>query len=384
MKTITKIAIISCLTFGQLMVAQNQVSLQELLNRLKENHMGSITQVFTSEEISRLEDHFNSSVLFEESRFPGNKLIHATENTKQNYVEINPASTSSIQVVAPSPLAEFEGAGATVPDSKDAIVVDNMNNFYRVMPDGQYETVGQINPAAGLSFTGLEYTSDGKLYGIATDGAGDTRLYEINLSTQNAIPVGSSNGLVVGIALGRDMNNNLYSYDIDTNLVSRIDRVTGMAMMLGPIGFNANFGQGMGYDDNNDQLLITAFNGGTFKPELRSVNTTTGASTLISTIVPAQTLQFAWMSMFDPTLGVSDNLSIEFSIYPNPAQDLLNISSETIVDTVEIYSVLGQQLMHQTIESRTAALDVSNLHSGLYIIQLTTGEVKTALRFIKK
>lgn len=384
MRKITLCALIAFLGFGNFAIAQ-QTTLQILLDRLAENHMGSITSVFSSEEIEILQQHFNTLASDEPNQFMrGNKLIHATENTQMNYVEINPANTSSIQVVAPSPLAEFEGAGATIPGSQTAIVVDNANNFYEVSPSGNYEVVSLIDPGGGLSFTGLEYASDGTLYGIATNGSGDTRLFEINLSNKTATPIGGNNGLVVGIALGRDMNNNLYSYDIDTDMVHRIDRNTGMATMLGPIGFNANFGQGMGYSENEDQLLITAFNGSTFKPELRSVNTSTGASTLISTIVPSETFQFAWMSIFDPTLGSNEFSSENTKLFPNPTNGMLTISSEMMIEQIAIYNMLGQRLLQQNVSDNRIQVDVSNLQSGIYLAEIKSEQGSSSIRFVKQ
>ena len=196
--------------------------------------------------------------------------------------------------------------------------------------------------------------------------------------------VGTENGLVVGIALGRDMDNNLYSYDIDTNLVYRIDRLTGAPTLLGPIGFNAEFGQGMSYDSSTNTLLASAFNSDTFKPELRSISTTTGASTLLGVIVPALTLQFAWMSKYDPSLGVTDFSTERFTLYPNPTTDVLTISALTTIETITIYNTLGQLILQQEETGNSVSVDVSELASGLYIVQVGTGHTQSSQQFIKQ
>lgn len=385
MKTITCIAMLCFLVFGQALTAQSTTDLQVLLDRLHNNNMGSIHDVFSTEEIAQLRVHFDQQTSIEPVRYGGgNMLIRTTENTQGNYANLNPNDVSTVEIIAPSPLATFEGAGAAIPGTASVIIVDNMNNFYNVNANGDYTTIDQIDPGGGRSFTGLEYTSDGTLYGVATDGMGSTALYEIDFGTGSATPVGTDNGLVVGIALGRDMNNNLYSYDIDTDLVYRIDRLTGTATALGPIGFDAEFGQGLSYDSEGDNLVASAFNSGTFKPELRTIDTTTGASTLIGTIMPAATLQFAWMSFFDTTLGINDQEVAAFSLYPNPANDVLHISAEGNIDTIKIYNTLGQLVVTQTVNEATTTIDIATLSKGVYLVHIVSGAKESALKFIKE
>ncbi len=383
MRTITTICAFVALSLTISLSAQQTRSISQLMDVLKQNHKGSITDVFSTAEIALLRDHFNTANYTDASRVMGDLGIHTTENTLANFAKIDKMDLSTITIIAPSPLNEFEGAGATVPMTNGSTVVDNDNNFYHVNANGTYTAIGPIMPDAGQSFTGLEYTSDGNLYGIATNGSGSTRLYQINLTNQTATPVGTDNGLVVGIALGRDMNNNLFSYDIDTNLVYRIDRLTGTPTLLGDIGFDANFGQGMGYHPGDDKLYISAFNNTSFKPELRTVDTNTGASTLVGTIVPAQTYQFAWMSLFDTLLGTDNPANIEFQISPNPVRDILTVSSEMNIETVAIYSVLGQLIQQSRTDSSRVTIDVSALNSGVYIITLVNGERSTTKKFIK-
>lgn len=385
MKTTTTLVLLGFLVLGHVTVAQNTASLDELLDRLHGNHMGSIHDVFSNDEIAQLRAYFDEQTSSEPIRYNGDEmLIRTTENTQANLANIDPSNLSMVEIIAPSPLAEFEGAGATIPDSNNAVIVDNNNNFYFVSPSGDYEPIDQIQPAAGQSFTGLEFTSDGALYGIATDGMGSSALYVIDIGAGTATQVGTDNGLVVGIALGRDMNNNLYSYDIDTDMVHRIDRVTGIATLLGPIGFDAEFGQGMSYDGMGDNLVASVFNSDTFKPELRTIDITTGASTLIGTIVPAQTFQFAWMSFLDPTLGVNNLETTPFLVYPNPANNVLHISTELAIDSIKIYNMLGQLMLSQTEGEAATAIAIADLSRGVYSIHITSGTVESSLKFIKK
>ena len=43
------------------------------------------------------------------------------------------------------------------------------------------------------------------------------------------------------------------------------------------------------------------------------------------------------------SLAIADEYSLNFSLYPNPTNGVLNITSKTPIDRIEIYSVLGKQ-----------------------------------------
>jgi hypothetical protein len=68
-----------------------------------------------------------------------------------------------------------------------------------------------------------------------------------------------------------------------------------------------------------------------------------------------------------PPSGISewkDNVII----YPNPANNILNISSPEIIQKVEVLDVVGRVIMSQTLNSSNYLLDVSNLKSNVYFI----------------
>ena len=70
--------------------------------------------------------------------------------------------------------------------------------------------------------------------------------------------------------------------------------------------------------------------------------------------------------------------SVLLSIYPNPADDVLNISMGTKVRLIssEIFDVAGQKVSGSTNlnAGSTASIDVSKLKAGIYIVRLVTSE----------
>jgi len=82
----------------------------------------------------------------------------------------------------------------------------------------------------------------------------------------------------------------------------------------------------------------------------------------------------------DVTLGIT-SLNKEFlKIYPNPVTSVLQISYNNTINSVEIYSVLGQLLISKRMNSFTYTIDMSNLARALYLVKINsqnqTGEFK--------
>lgn len=84
------------------------------------------------------------------------------------------------------------------------------------------------------------------------------------------------------------------------------------------------------------------------------------------------------------TLGTSTfNLS-SIKMYPNPANNVLNISSETIIDTVTIYNTLGQMVSNQKTSSNDVSVNINGLPNGVYILTAQIGNELVRKQFIKE
>ncbi len=74
------------------------------------------------------------------------------------------------------------------------------------------------------------------------------------------------------------------------------------------------------------------------------------------------------------------------NIYPNPAQDLLNIASQNELVNARFFNVTGQKVMDINLYGvMSQDVDVSGLDNGLYILQVkdVTGEVNS-VKFMKQ
>ncbi|MNK85586.1 Serine protease AprX [compost metagenome] len=80
------------------------------------------------------------------------------------------------------------------------------------------------------------------------------------------------------------------------------------------------------------------------------------------------------------TLGVADVKKTQVKIYPNPAKNVLNISTEKPIQTIEIYDVLGRLIKTETKNN----FNVSQLAKGNYFLKIKTSDQELIEKFIKE
>ncbi|MDA9339475.1 T9SS type A sorting domain-containing protein [Polaribacter sp.] len=83
------------------------------------------------------------------------------------------------------------------------------------------------------------------------------------------------------------------------------------------------------------------------------------------------------------TAGVEDESLVTLNMYPNPANDVLNISAQNTINTVEIFNVLGQKVMNMRVENTSAEINVSNLNAGIYLIKYEINNSTSTKKFVK-
>jgi len=84
------------------------------------------------------------------------------------------------------------------------------------------------------------------------------------------------------------------------------------------------------------------------------------------------------VSVYDGTLGTNSFDSNNFSYYPNPVKDILNLSYNQAISGVEIFNLLGQKVSAAKYNANQAQVDMSNLANGAYMVKVTSnGQVKT-------
>jgi hypothetical protein len=382
MKRITLLIIVLLCSFFWNTHAQNVRPIDELLEVLSQNHMGKVTDVFSIEELQIIKEHFNNESIFVEySRAIENHRLSTTQSvTTIDAADIDLGNLSAIDVLASSPYTDFEGAGVVVRGQTNQtdvyIILDGSNILVKRNPlTGVYTEIGPIKGIPnGVSITGLtQGNNDKTLKGIATNGTtGGSGLFSINVITLVANLI-SGNDLVLPIALTEDGNGSLVTIDIDDDNAYKINPDTGTVTLLGAIGYDANFGQGMTYFPTEGKIYNTAYNSAIADSQLYEMNPTTGSLTAVGTIQPGITQQFGWCGYYDrDLLSVSDNTIEGFTYYPNPMKDFIVLEANSKFETIEIYTLLGEKVYSEAINTRLKRLDISFLSTGNYILKVSS------------
>jgi calcineurin-like phosphoesterase family protein len=78
------------------------------------------------------------------------------------------------------------------------------------------------------------------------------------------------------------------------------------------------------------------------------------------------------------------NLQNEISIYPNPVVNTLTIqnNSNTIINSITIYNVLGEIVLH--FNNPSSKLSLSSLNFGVHLIKINTDKGAIHKTILKK
>lgn len=177
---------------------------------------------------------------------------------------------------------------------------DNSGNFdeiYCISQIGEFFTsntatgartdIGTAAQFNGELFSGLATDpTTGTMYACSDDLDLDTSsIFTMDLETGAATRIGavtnSSGGI---IACAFDNSGQMYGLDITDETLIRIDKTSGAGTVVGTLDFNANFGQGMDFNEVDNTCYLFAFNNDTFQAELRTCNTTDGSTSLIGVL----------------------------------------------------------------------------------------------------
>lgn len=81
--------------------------------------------------------------------------------------------------------------------------------------------------------------------------------------------------------------------------------------------------------------------------------------------------------------GIDEHNS-NIMVYPNPVNDKLIVESDSDIDAIEIYNLVGALVVGQTDCANKVEIQTSDLPSGVYFIRLTTQKISETRRFVKE
>ncbi|SHK44196.1 ELWxxDGT repeat protein [Epilithonimonas mollis] len=91
-----------------------------------------------------------------------------------------------------------------------------------------------------------------------------------------------------------------------------------------------------------------------------------------------------WSVTADEAMSVTDINKNSFSIYPNPADNFINISGDNVITSVQVYDYSGKLLLNNPANSKKLELNISSLHKGNYVIKILSAQKSSSYKIIKK
>jgi hypothetical protein len=82
-------------------------------------------------------------------------------------------------------------------------------------------------------------------------------------------------------------------------------------------------------------------------------------------------------------LATDSFLNGGFSVYPNPVNHILNLNGKQNITKVELFNLLGQQVMSKTANAQDVQLDMSSIAAGTYLVKVTSENAVKTVKVIK-
>jgi hypothetical protein len=84
-------------------------------------------------------------------------------------------------------------------------------------------------------------------------------------------------------------------------------------------------------------------------------------------------------------LGTKDFKIAGLNVYPNPAQDSWRVKTQNIkISTIQVFDILGKQVLSLAPNAIEAKIDASALKSGLYFAKINTDNGSSSLKLVRQ
>jgi len=81
--------------------------------------------------------------------------------------------------------------------------------------------------------------------------------------------------------------------------------------------------------------------------------------------------------------AIDDFSAANFKLFPNPVSDVLQIQSAAVISEIEVYNMLGKQVLAATPNAISPSIDMSALSSGVYLIAVTIDGTSKTFKVVK-
>ncbi len=90
------------------------------------------------------------------------------------------------------------------------------------------------------------------------------------------------------------------------------------------------------------------------------------------------------VSILDPTLSIDDATQNQFTYFPNPVKNTLQLNAQSNIQHVSIFNMLGQEVLRTSPNHVNSTVDMSALQTGAYFVKVTINDRTETVRVIKQ
>lgn len=83
-------------------------------------------------------------------------------------------------------------------------------------------------------------------------------------------------------------------------------------------------------------------------------------------------------------LALPDNELLQIYYSPNPVKNILKLQSNTVIKSVLVYTMLGQQVLKKFYNDMLLLFNLTNLNTGNYIVKVESETGEKILRIIRE
>jgi hypothetical protein len=219
------------------------------------------------------------------------------------------------------------------------------------------------------------YVLSGGMPFWSSNGETNGKLHKINLTTNTVVSELAFSGLVHPSHLNADADYLYYTIGSDVYKMSFSDSaLPTVAYINTPV---TDFLGIYGMDVLNDKIYIADANGYAAQGYAHVYN---NAGTLLNTYTLGNIPNHFYKSK-ESSLNNDDNAVTTFAIYPNPAISNVFIATDKNVD-ITLYDITGKMIKKEPYT--LSGIDVSNLHKGIYIMEISLGNQKQVVKLAVK
>ena len=270
-----------------------------------------------------------------------------------SFISLNTANPDSPNIIGNLSLGSSDfviGADYIPGDFETILALTYNQQLIKIsIASGDALVLGTLPLNSGRVWTGLTVGSDGVVYASAAE-AGVSYLYSVDLNIISSSLIGtiSDSALIIDIAINK--SGDMYGIDIGNDNLLAIDNSSGAGTIVGSIGFDAQYAQGIDFDDVNNVLYYAAFDE-TLGGHLRVIDVNTGNSENIGQIsggameidgfVVAEYPSANWVTL-SPNLGsvpANDIVQLDVIFDAGAVANFGSYTSELIFNGTHINSV---------------------------------------------